>query len=186
MTMGDTVFRGSPPPVFYDCEASGLDGMPIEIGWAWFDTEYDLLHSEAHLIRPATDWLIEDVWDPKAEALHGIGLDQLRKVGTPPHVVAARMNKALVGRELFSDSLMDENWLGQVFDEAGFEPDFIIRRTYAQVLCQRVAAERGLNGVALGNIFADAGRVSPRTHRAEADAKFWATVWRGIVKVVGR
>jgi len=24
-------------PVFYDCEASGLDGVPIEIGWASAD-----------------------------------------------------------------------------------------------------------------------------------------------------
>jgi hypothetical protein len=130
--------------------------------------------------------MIEGVWDPEAEALHGIGLGHLRKVGTAPHLVAAHMNKALVGRELYSDSLMDENWLRQIFDEAGFEPDFTVRRTDARVLCQHAAAERGLSVAALGGIFADAGLLSPRTHRAEPDARFWATVWRGIFLAVRR
>ena len=54
-------------PVFYDCEATGPSGYPIEVGWAYID-ELGALISESHLIRPPAEWDIKSVWDEQAEA----------------------------------------------------------------------------------------------------------------------
>jgi hypothetical protein len=45
-------------PVFYDIEASSLDGFPIEIGWARADLASGTILSEGHLIRPPPDWAV--------------------------------------------------------------------------------------------------------------------------------
>jgi hypothetical protein len=58
------------------------------------------------------------------------------------------MNMALGGRELFSDAPQDEAWLRLLFDAAGCEPSFTIRRTDARVLISHAAADRGLDEAA--------------------------------------
>ena len=128
-------------PVFYDCEASGPDGFPIEVGWAFVAIQTGSIQSEAHLIKPPSHWDLQGTWDPEAEALHGISLDQLLAHGHPTYKVARRMNAALAARELFSDSPMDEVWVRQLFDDAGFDPMFTIRRTDANVLLAQLARE---------------------------------------------
>lgn len=67
----------APAPVFYDCEASDMEGYPIEIGWAFTDAATGVVVSESHLIKPPGDWPFEESWDPAAERLHGITLAQL-------------------------------------------------------------------------------------------------------------
>ena len=110
-------------PVFYDCEASCIGGLPIEIGWAFIDTSTGEIQSESHLVKPPLHWDMQPVWDPDAEKLHGISLEQLHAQGRPPFEVARRMNEVLAGRELFSDAPADdERWLRIIFDEAGFDP----------------------------------------------------------------
>jgi hypothetical protein len=47
-------------PVFYDFEASGLTGFPVEIGWAWFDR--DMVKSDSLLIAPAEGWDVVGDW----------------------------------------------------------------------------------------------------------------------------
>ena len=48
------------------------------------------------------------------------------------------MNEVLAGRELFSDAPVDdERWLRIIFDEAGFDPAFTIRKTYADGRARR-------------------------------------------------
>jgi hypothetical protein len=89
-------------PVFYDCEASCIGGLPIEIGWAFIDTSTGEIQSESHLVRPPLHWDMQPVLDPDAEKLHGISLEQLLAHGRPPFEVARRMNEVLTGRELFS------------------------------------------------------------------------------------
>jgi hypothetical protein len=91
-------------PVFYDCEASCIGGLPIEIGWAFIDTATGEIQSESHLVKPPLHWDMLSVWDPDAEKLHGISLEQLHAQGRPPFEVARRMNEVLSGRELFSDA----------------------------------------------------------------------------------
>ena len=39
-------------PVFYDCEASGVEGLQIEIGWAVVNTATGYIQSEGHLVKP--------------------------------------------------------------------------------------------------------------------------------------
>lgn len=47
-------------PVFYDCEATGLEGVPIEIGWAFADVN-NAIQSEGHLIKPPESWNLASV-----------------------------------------------------------------------------------------------------------------------------
>jgi hypothetical protein len=93
------------------------------------------------------------------------------------------MNEVLAGRELFSDvPADDERWLRIIFDEAGLDPAFTIRRTYADVLTSQLAAKRGWDSSTYEAAKAEADRNSPRTHRAEADARHWAVLWCMISK----
>jgi hypothetical protein len=170
-------------PVFYDCEASCIGGLPIEIGWAFIDTSTGEIQSESHLVRPPLHWDMQPVWDPDAEKLHGISLEQLLAHGLPPFEVARRMNEVLAGRELFSDAPVDdERWLRIIFDEAGLDPAFTIRRTYADVLIAQLARKRGWDSASFEAAKSEADRNSPSTHRAEADARHWAVLWCMISK----
>lgn len=168
---------GNAAPVFYDCEASGLDGFPIEIGWAFVDEQTKTIVSESHLVRPLPEWDIDDHWDPIAEELHGISLAQLHREGRPAWEITQRMNAALAGRELFSDSDWDEGWLRQLFDGAGGRIEFIIRKIDADVLIRQRAADRGWDADAYEQAVERAEQQAPRQHRAEADARYLATLW---------
>ena len=52
-------------PVFYDCEASCIGGLRIEIGWAFIDTSTGEIQSESHLLKPPLHWDMLSVWDPE-------------------------------------------------------------------------------------------------------------------------
>jgi hypothetical protein len=167
-------------PVFYDCEASDVEGYPIEIGWAFTDPETGTVVSESHLIRPPEGWPVKESWDRAAERLHGITLSRLRLDGRPVWEIARRMNAALEGRELFSDAPQDEAWLRLLFDAAGLEPTFIVRRTDARALISRVADDRGLDEAAYARAKTKVADLAPRRHRAEADARHLAVLWNII------
>jgi hypothetical protein len=153
----------------------------IEIGWALIDTSTGEIQSESHLVKPPLHWDMQPVWDPDAEKLHGISLEQLLAHGRPPFEVARRMNEVLTGRELFSDGPADdERWLRIIFEEAGPDPAFTIRRTHADVLVAQLAVKHGWDSASYEAAKAEADRISPRTHRAEADARHWAMFWRMI------
>jgi hypothetical protein len=170
-------------PVFYDCEASCIGGLPIEIGWAFIDTSTGEIQSESHLVKPPLHWDMQPVWDPDAEKLHGISLEQLHAQGRSPSEVARRMNEVLTGRALFSDAPADdERWLRIIFDEAGLDPAFTIRRTDADVLTSQLAAKLRWDSASYEAAKSEADRISPRTHRAEADARHLAVLWRIISK----
>ena len=51
-------------PVFYDCEASDVEGYPIEIGWAGADPKTGDVVSGSHLIRPLEDWPMKGIERP--------------------------------------------------------------------------------------------------------------------------
>jgi hypothetical protein len=130
---------------------------------------------------PPLYWDMQPVWDPDAEKLHGISLTQLFAHGRPPFEIARRMNEVLAGRELFSDAPADDGrWLRIIFEEAGPDPAFTIRRTHADVLIAQLAVKLGWDSASYEAAKAEANRISPRTHRAEADARHWAVLWRMI------
>jgi hypothetical protein len=167
-------------PIFYDFEASNLEGYPIEVGWAFFDPGTSAVASESHLIKPPAEWPVKESWDREAERLHGIALVQLWQEGREVWEVGRRMNTALAGRELFSDALQDEAWLRLLFDAAGAEPTFTIRRTDARVLISQAAADNRLDEAAYARATALATEMEPRRHRAEADARHLAVLWNII------
>ena len=118
---------------------------------------------------------MESVWDPDAEKLHRISMQQLVANGQPPLQIARRMNDVLAGRELFSDGPdEDERWLRIVFDEAGLDPAFTIRRLHANVLMSQLAAKLGWDSAGYKAATTEVTRTSPRTHRAGADARHLA------------
>jgi hypothetical protein len=91
------------------------------------------------------------------------------------------MNEVLAGRELFSDGPADdERWLRIIFEEAGPDPTFTIRRTHADVLVAQLAVKLGWDNASYEAAKAEAYRRSPRTHRAEADVRLCAVLWRMI------
>lgn len=165
-------------PVFYDIEASSLAGVPIEIGWARADMVSGTILSEGHLIRPPADWDVRGTWQPEAARRHRIGIDELYRTGQPVWEIARRMNQTLRGSELFADSPFDEDWLGQLFDAAGIEPQFWVRRIDPAVLIERLAGDRA----AYAEAQRTALRLAPPRHRAEADARHWAVLWAMIVR----
>lgn len=167
-------------PVFYDCEASGLDGFVIEIGWAFVDPANGQIASASYLVRPLTEWRIETAWDENAEDLHGISLADLYAGGVPVCDIANAMNRALAGRELYSDSLFDAGWLAQIYDGAGIEPSFTVRQTGADYLLEKAVAERNFDVRRYREVRDEAEQ--NRRHRAQADALLWAQLWRMVVQ----
>lgn len=92
------------------------------------------------------------------------------------------MNAVLSGQELFSDAPQDETWLRLLFDATRFEPAFTVRRTDARVLIARAAADRGLDEAAYARAKALVADISPRRHRAEADARHLAVLWNIVTR----
>jgi hypothetical protein len=169
--------RSKDLPVFYDCEASGLEGFPIEIGWAFFDETAGTIRSEGHLIRPASAWNIQANWDLEAEKLHGITPADLAARGRPPFEIAQRMNAAFADRNLYSDSLLDEVWLRMLFEESNADPAFTIWRTDARVIIARAWQARGQCDDKWAAAQKTADRLAPCTHRAADDARNLAMRW---------
>jgi hypothetical protein len=81
---------------------------------------------------------------------------------------------------VFGLSADDERWLRIIFEEAGPDPAFTIRRTHADVLITQLAVKLGWDSASYEAAKAEADRISPKTHRADADARHWAMFWRII------
>ena len=179
-------------PVFYDIEASCGGGLPIEIGWAFADARSGKINSESHLIKPPPNWDLGPVWDPDAEKLHKITKEELYAHGRTPVEIADRMNKTLRGRELYSDHpLDDERWWFMIWKASGapafttgdteaicmIEPTFMLRQVNAENLIVRLAVKRGWDAAGYEAAKAEAARIAPKKHRAEADARHLAVLW---------
>lgn len=158
--------------LFIDFEASGLHAAsyPIEVGWC----DLGLLPLGV-LIQPAPHWSEWD-WSLESQRIHGItraecvnrGLDVVRT----SHV----LNTEWRGAVLISDAPgFDGAWLARLFDAAQVEPLFSLR------------LENGMKAIrdAVDNVHGDLmeieqrlSKVVPRPHRAAADAKYLAALWR--------
>jgi hypothetical protein len=80
------------PTVFYDIEASVVQGVPIEIGGAFAELQTGNIQVESRVIRPLEQWHIPDVWDEVAAQIQDISLDQLYAYGRSPANVVQCMN----------------------------------------------------------------------------------------------
>ena len=108
--------RISYPVHFLDFEASGLHGVPIEIGVA---TLFDggKIETWSRLIRPAPDWIEDDdLWDPMAVMIHGISREQLLDEGEDPRRVMTQLKERVgVAAFFYSDAPQYESaWLGEL------------------------------------------------------------------------
>jgi hypothetical protein len=122
-------------PTILDIEASGFGrgSYPIEVGFA--GTDGGLF---CGLIRPEPDW---QHWDLRAEGLHGISRELLRRHGHPAPWMARQLNTRLRGQTVYCDGwAQDYPWLARLYDAAGMQPSFRLddlRRLLSESEAQR-------------------------------------------------
>jgi hypothetical protein len=168
---------------FLDFEASSLSkqSFPIEVAWVFEDGR-----SESHLIRPAPTW---NDWDPKAEAIHHIDLEQLRRDGTDHADVARRMVAQLDGHDLVASApSWDGKWLSTLLRAAGLPRHRLrlrasgdARRECARQILAPLFTTGALKA-AVERILESAERIpfGERAHRALADAEDERRLWLQI------
>lgn len=153
--------------VTIDFEASCLPrhgrSFPIEVGIAGHEG------ARSWLIRPITgadrwDWTLE------AAALHRIDPRELDRDGLPPHRAYAELSRAIDGRRVVADSILDAYWWSLLAGVAGEEADNRI---------VPVGALFDEWGVSTEDIMAaqrHADALCPGRHRAADDARWLWTV----------
>jgi DNA polymerase III epsilon subunit-like protein len=157
-------------PVFLDIEASGLQGWPIEIGWA--ELVDDRVTVESHLLRPDPAWDLE-AWDETAEHVHGLSLSRLVRDGKPAHLVAELAFTALDGRLVVSDAAAyDMDWLQQLLELQPQETDIVVRDVAWLVRHFETAGRSGWHDALAG---------LPAVHRAGGDAARLARAWQTVL-----
>ena len=72
------------------------------------------------LIKPLPEWT---AWDESAFSIHGISRSYLEHHGKPAELVANELNALLVGKQVFSDGwVADQFWLNTLFQALGMWP----------------------------------------------------------------
>ncbi|UEM03452.1 hypothetical protein JL101_026405 [Skermanella rosea] len=167
------------PLVVLDVEASGLppNTFPIEIGITFVETG----ETRTWLIRPSEEWR-SWWWDPAAEAIHGISLDEIEKSGLPAVQVYHELVGAIAGHEVLTDSPADEVWLTALFRAAGQET--LGFRVWS--VWNIVELLAGGNDAAIAEALDDAERVHPVRHRAWSDSARWVHVILALTDPKGR
>lgn len=162
--------------VFIDFEASSLSSRswPIEIGLSWLDGMK--VRSDSRLILPRPNWDLDD-WEPAAEEVHNISLDEVRAIGHDSDEVVAWLHETAGDADLLSDAPeFDQHWLDQLLSGAGptikdFEwtawDAFNDQGTINPGRFSRVSTTK-------------ASRISK--HRAASDAEDLAYAWRAALK----
>ncbi|HEY1722236.1 MAG TPA: exonuclease domain-containing protein [Magnetospirillaceae bacterium] len=157
--------------IFLDFEASGLQGFPIEIGWAIVHPDRRIT-VESHYIH-CERWMDQiERWTPEAESIHGISRRFLIDFGKPPLAVALRANEVLAGATVMVDSPYDMRWSAELFAEAQLPQAFSfadVAACFAGPEVDEPAYEYSLKII---------DKVKPKTHRAGEDAEHWATLYR--------
>lgn len=131
-------------PCFVDVEASSLspDSYPIEIAWSLEDGSI-----ESHLINPdhVEEWTD---WSTRAQTVHGLSRTYLAEHGEHPDAVAHRMNQALAGKVVYTDSIIyDSMWLGELFEGEMIPRQFGIKDIWQ--LFETVQPEPSLDAIML-------------------------------------
>ena len=158
--------------LWLDVEASGLGpaSVPIEIGWSNLNGI-----TEGFLIRPEPKWTD---WDLGAAALHKIEQAQLLQDGISVQAAAEAVTEIAAGRPVYSDNRAhDARWLRVLYEAArwqGPQIAFLDARDLALSICR----ERRLGQIGWMEAEIQAQREAPPTHRAQADARYWATLTR--------
>jgi hypothetical protein len=168
------------PLVCIDFEASclpaaGAESYPIEVGIAFVSSGA----SRSWLLRPTDDWMRVGFWDPAAERLHGLTIEQLQRDGLDVAAVRQELADAVGGYTIVSDyPPADALWADTLY---GCRAPFQIGN-YEAVLYQRV----GLPPIAFRDALRDAEesalRSFPERHRAAPDARRLAQICRLMLR----
>lgn len=156
-----------PRVAFIDLEASGLIGAswPVEVGWAYADGD-----AQSFLIRPDPSWPMT-AWDPNAEKLHGISVEQLEREGVDAAAACSRIASALADVHVYSDAPdWDAYWIMRLFAAAGRRMPFVIRE-FSRLMPPLSADEKA-------EILKAADAKAPRRHRAADDARHLQALYR--------
>ena len=160
---------------FLDIEASGLGAgsWPVEIGWA---LPYGRERNGAVLIKPIAEWTH---WDEVAEMhFHRITRDQLRLEGHSPAEALDLIEAALAGCEVYvSDPAEDRSWFNRLVLAAGRNTSLKLHDAGPFLEAQALRRRHNLSAVRR-----DVANRFPHRHRAEADARQIAEVWRALVR----
>lgn len=167
----------NPNICFFDAEASGLQigSFPIEVGWS--SPEFI---SESFLICPAPQWEMRE-WRRTAELIHGISMEDCTEHGLSVFEAADRLNQALSGKAVYSDSPdYDGYWLQRLYETAEIQPAFPLKLLNLETLIRDTLRERGKGDwwADIDDLSRHVGTQYPRTHRAEADARHLAAMYR--------
>jgi hypothetical protein len=166
------------PIAFLDIEASGLDGYPIEIGWAIPDIGAGRMVVRSMLLRPPSAWNIAECWDEAAEKLHRISIDDLARDGQGPDAILLAMNAELAGYRLATDApAWDVAWLRHLVEASAYEPAFEIAPQNALTLIGEAARARGWSPEGFAKAISGLEADYPHTHRAGPDAARLAALW---------
>jgi len=153
--------------VFIDLEASGLTvrSWPVEVGWAFAEGD-----PASMLVRPEEAWP-DDAWDEKAEALHGLSREMLKRDGKVSSDVCDVLNATLAGYDVYSDAPeWDAFWLYRLFGGVETKPAFVLR-SYAELIGPLISGREE-------QLIEAATHQAPRRHRAAADALHLQTLYR--------
>jgi hypothetical protein len=175
------------PPVFFDIEASSLEGVPIEIGWAFADAKTGSIQAESYLIQPPDAWHLAASWDEEAERLHGIGQGHLQREGNTASHIMHRMNEVLDGAILYSDApAWDGEWMRMIVDAGCVAPRFSVSHTEAHGFIGTLARDGDWRSEDVLALVGTIAATYPRTHRAADDARHLAALWFALSAGPGR
>lgn len=151
-----------------DFEGSGIgrDGFPVEVAWAAPEGPEVF---EA-LICPERAWLVPGAWEARSARVHGIALVDAVDGGRRAADVAAALREAAAGRTLLSDmAALDQRYLDKLCGG-----DLRLADFWATV-------RRLGTGTRVARAVDEVDRQLPDRHRAGADVRRLAFLWRNIV-----
>jgi hypothetical protein len=160
---------------FLDIEASGIhpDSWPVEIGWALpFGGE---LNGDV-LIRPMPEWTH---WSMLAERhFHKISRATLERDGLPPGEALSRIEGALYGCEVYVEDVEEDRvWFNRLVAATGRETTLRLQDARAMFEAQALRRRHSL-----ADIRRHVAARFPHRHRAQADARQMAEIWRNLVR----
>ena len=163
------------PIVTIDFEASCLPkhgrSYPIEVGIAGPGVP-----ARSWIIRPHAVWADWD-WTSEAEGLHGLTLDEIKRIGRPASEVLLELSDAVAGHRVIADSMLDQYWLETLASAARMPPRFCIDHIAS------LLDECGVDELRIMEALAFANCRFPARHHARADALWLSAI---VVQVTGQ
>lgn len=174
---------------FIDVEASGWNGVPVEVGWATlpanFSTPEAAVRSDGFLVRPAGRWLADPTieWNPSAERLHGINRETLMAEGLAVERCLEILSTELAGRAVWCDSRgLDQAWLEVLWAEPAGVMGLPFRVGHWSDLFGRYWSEHSAPVLAARRVLTEL----PVHHRARLDAVRLALAFAAAWSADGR